>query len=265
MVGTSKCVHQPVRPCPLARTLRPSVGRHRIIRLASNTVAPVNDGFTYLPLHLPPSKFSQVKTSQFIKSSKDVRECPPLNYPEFAVIGRSNVGKSSLINTLTGNDKLAKVSKEPGMTKLINHYLINDSWYLVDLPGYGYAKAGKEDRKAWISFTKRFFVERDTLVHVFLLLDSTLPPQPLDVDCAQWLSEVQVPFSLVFTKLDAAKRGGPAPQANIRQLKTALAEEWEALPWCFETSSKTGAGRSELLSFIASLRDMHLAAERRKK
>ncbi|GFH06813.1 EngB-type G domain-containing protein [Haematococcus lacustris] len=179
-------------------------------------------------------------------------------HPEFAVIGRSNVGKSSLINALTGNDKLAKVSKEPGATKLINHFLIDDGWCLVDLPGYGFSKtAGKAAREEWLSFTKDFFISRDALVHVLLLVDASLPPQAVDIDCANWLAECQVPFCIVFTKVDNRKKDLPTPAANIKAFKTMLAADWEALPWCFETSSRTGTGKAQLLGYLASLRQLH--------
>ncbi|KAL6758731.1 P-loop containing nucleoside triphosphate hydrolase protein [Haematococcus lacustris] len=216
------------------------------------------DSFTYLPLSLPEPLNSRVTKSQFLKSSKAVSECPRNSHPEFAVIGRSNVGKSSLINTLTGNDKLAKVSKEPGATKLINHFLIDDGWCLVDLPGYGFSKtAGKAAREEWLSFTKDFFISRDALVHVLLLVDASLPPQAVDIDCANWLAECQVPFCIVFTKVDNRKKDLPTPAANIKAFKTMLAADWEALPWCFETSSRTGTGKAQLLGYLASLRQLH--------
>ncbi|KAG1656611.1 hypothetical protein FOA52_008434 [Chlamydomonas sp. UWO 241] len=166
---------------------------------------------------------------------------------------------------LTESVMLAKVSKEPGMTKLINHYLVNDSWHLVDLPGYGFAKtAGKEDREKWLSFTKDYFISRDHLVHVLLLVDASLPPQQVDLDCADWLAECEVPFAIAFTKLDNVKRStkkvkATPPARNIADFKRALSAKWERLPWCFETSSKTGTGKSQLLGYIASLRQLHVA------
>jgi len=152
---------------------------------------------------------------------------------------------------------LAKVSKEPGMTKLINHFLINDTWYLVDLPGYGFAKtASREARASWLDFTKDFFISRDALVHVLLLVDGSLPPQQVDLDCAAWLAECEVPFAIVFTKADAAKKGAPTPAQNVRAFKKALSQVLEVLPWCFETSSRSGRGRSEVLGYLASLREL---------
>ncbi|KAF8071226.1 SAD2 [Scenedesmus sp. PABB004] len=195
---------------------------------------------------LPSGDFARIKKSVFVGASVDLKGCPPQSHPEFAVIGRSNVGKSSLINMLTQNSKLARTSKEPGMTKTINHYLINDSWYLVDLPGYGYAKtAGKAARAGWLDFTKDYFIKRSALVAVLLLVDASLPPQGVDLDCAAWLAEAQVPFAVVFTKTDARKKGGPAPGANMRAFQAALLESYETLPDCFATSAAQGTGRSE--------------------
>ncbi|GAX74646.1 hypothetical protein CEUSTIGMA_g2094.t1 [Chlamydomonas eustigma] len=228
--------------------------------LSSSHNIPGSKGeFTYLKLQLPPAENTRVKKATFVKSSPSVKLCPPDRYPEFALIGRSNVGKSSLINCLTEHNGLAKVSKEPGMTKLINHYLINDTWCIVDLPGYGFAKtAGKEARDSWIKFTKDFFISRDNLVHVLLLVDASTPPQQLDMECANWLAECEVPFAFVFTKIDSNKKEGPTCSKNIRAFKQMLAKDWEELPWCFETSSKTGSGKSELLGYLASLRALHL-------
>ena len=207
---------------------------------------------------LPPGDFSRVKKAVFVGSAVDLRQCPPDGkLPEFAVIGRSNVGKSSLINMLTSNDKLARVSKEPGMTKTINHYLINDSWYLVDLPGYGYAKASKGAAASWLGFTKDYFLNRDALVLVLLLVDASLPPQPIDVECARWLGDSEVPFAVVFTKADAArkrKKGEPAPAQNMAAFRRALMEDWETPPPSFETSSREGRGKAELLGFLAGMR-----------
>ncbi|EFJ40821.1 hypothetical protein VOLCADRAFT_69046 [Volvox carteri f. nagariensis] len=211
-----------------------------------------------MQLDLPPPLNSNIRNAAFIKSSTRVADCPPDKLPEFALIGRSNVGKSSLINSLTRNDKLAKVSKEPGKHHLINHYLINDSWYLVDLPGYGFAKAGKSSKEEWLKFTKDYFIERENLVSVLLLVDSSVPPQEVDKDCANWLAECEVPFCIVFTKIDNRKRDMPPNAQNIRAFKQLMAEEWEELPRCFETSSRTGAGRSDLLGYVASLRELHV-------
>ncbi|GLC37751.1 hypothetical protein PLESTB_001473100 [Pleodorina starrii] len=232
----------------------------RRVRTAIRLAAGSSDGFQYMQLDLPPPLNSNIRKAEFIKSSTRVADCPPDKLPEFALIGRSNVGKSSLINSLTRNDKLAKVSKEPGMTKLINHYLINDCWYLVDLPGYGFAKAGKSNREEWLTFTKDFFIQRENLVSVLLLVDSSVTPQQVDADCANWLAECEVPFCIVFTKIDNRKRDMPPNAQNVRAFKQLMAAEWEELPRCFETSSRTGAGRSELLGYVASLRELHIRA-----
>uniref|UniRef100_A0A383WAZ8 EngB-type G domain-containing protein n=1 Tax=Tetradesmus obliquus TaxID=3088 RepID=A0A383WAZ8_TETOB len=161
---------------------------------------------------------------------------------------------------LTQNSKLAKVSKEPGMTKTINHFLINDSWYLVDLPGYGYAKtAGKSDRASWLTFTKEYFAKRQALVCVLLLVDGSISPQQVDLDCANWLAEAQVPFAIAFTKCDARKKSGPTPAANIKAFKAELLKDYEQLPACFETSAQLGQGRVEVLGYLASLRQLEAA------
>lgn len=215
---------------------------------------------TYLKLDLPAPNHTKIKSATFVKSSPNVASCPPDRYPEFALIGRSNVGKSSLINMLTESKSLAKVSKEPGMTKLINHYLINEGWYLVDLPGYGFAKtASKDSRDGWLQFTKDFFIHRNNLVHVLLLVDASLPPQEVDCDCANWLAECEVPFAICFTKIDNDKKiAGGSSAKNIRAFKELLAKDWEAIPWCFETSSREGKGKCEVLGYLASLRELHL-------
>lgn len=203
---------------------------------------------------LPAPSHSRVKTADFVKSSTAVSQCPPAKHPEFAVIGRSNVGKSSLINMLTGKKALAQISKTPGKTKCINHFIINNSWFLVDLPGYGYAKRSKDLRLEWNDFTKDYLLNRATLANVLLLIDSSIPPTQVDLECADWLAASQVPFALVFTKLDKRKKGIPSPQENIDAFKEALMEEWEHLPFSLETSALKNTGRQELLSHIASLR-----------
>ncbi|GAB5363316.1 hypothetical protein AAMO2058_000872600 [Amorphochlora amoebiformis] len=156
---------------------------------------------------LPKPGKIRISQSTFAGTSKSIHYCPPPRYVEFAVIGRSNVGKSSLINALTGNKKLAEVSKQPGKTRSINHYLIDDSWYLVDLPGYGYAKVAMTERFGWHKATQQYFTKRPTLALVMLLIDSSIPPQKIDLECANWLGEAQVPFMLVFTKVDKSKKG----------------------------------------------------------
>ncbi len=199
----------------------------------------------------------RVKTAEFIKSSVTVEQCPPPRLPEFAVIGRSNVGKSSLINLLTGRNSLAMVSKTPGKTRCINHFLINNAWYLVDLPGYGYAKTSKENVMGWNKFTREYFTERETLVNVFLLIDASIPPMELDLACANWLGEAEVPYTLVFTKVDKRKKGVPGAEDNIAQFEARLGETWEELPSAVATSSRSGAGKNELLTHIARMRSLY--------
>lgn len=203
---------------------------------------------------LPAPTFTRVKTADFVKSSTAVKDCPPAKHPEFAVIGRSNVGKSSLINMLTGKKSLAQISKTPGKTKCINHFIINSTWYLVDLPGYGYAKRSKETRLEWNNFTKDYLLNRDTLANVLLLIDASIPPTEIDLQCANWLASSQVPFTIVFTKLDKKKKGVPTPKENMKAFQNTMLKDWEHLPFTLETSSLKDMGRQELLSHVASLR-----------
>ena len=163
-------------------------------------------------------------------------------------MGRSNVGKSSLINRLTGHGKLAKTSGTPGKTQLINHFLINDDWYLVDLPGYGYAKVSQREREKWQQMIRMYLRKRETLVCCLVLLDSRLPPQPVDLDFMRYLGEQGIPFVIVFTKAD--KQSGAKTEAGVEAYKAHLLETWEELPPTFVTSSESGLGRDELLAFI---------------
>ncbi|KAF5827883.1 P-loop containing nucleoside triphosphate hydrolase protein [Dunaliella salina] len=207
---------------------------HQVFRttLPFGTVAAFDPTLPNLPgLNKPAKSETTIKTATFVKSSVSTGHMPAEVGPEFAFIGHSNVGKSTLLNFITGRSDLAKVSKQPGKTTCINHFLINHRYYLVDCPGYGHARASKTERVEWHAMTKAYFLERRTLAHVFLLVDSTLPPQRIDVDAALWLTEHQVPFSLVFTKVDlsshgsgssssssvASKRGGPAAAAHWRR------------------------------------------------
>ena len=204
----------------------------------------------------------KVKTAEFLKSSVDVKHCPAAVYPEFAVIGRSNVGKSSLINMMTGRNALAMVSKTPGKTRCINHFLINRSWYLVDLPGYGYARVSKDNIAEWNEFTREYFLERENLAAVLLLVDASIPPLELDINCAGWLVEAQVPFVIVFTKLDKRKKGVPPAEENMASFETMLQEKYEDLPPIIATSSKTRKGKGELLTLIAQIRSHYNASAR---
>ncbi len=189
-----------------------------------------------------------VKEAEFIISSTDVAKCPKTVLPEYAFIGRSNVGKSSLINMITGNGSLAKVSGKPGKTRLINHFLINKEWYLVDLPGYGYAHASKTDRDKWEKFIRKYLSSRKNLYCIFLLIDSRVEPQKNDLSFMEWLGEYQIPFVLVFTKTDKLNK------AEFESFRSSysekLLESWEELPTMFVTSSSTGLGKEEILDFI---------------
>lgn len=190
----------------------------------------------------------EVKSATFVISNSDWRKCPSDNRPEYAFIGRSNVGKSSLINMLTSNKSLAKTSVRPGKTQLINHFLINHEWYLVDLPGYGYAKIAKTARAEWMKMIKDYFANREQLVSTFVLIDSRIPPQKIDLDFISFLGTNGIPLSIVFTKVDKLKQRETA--LNVNAFKKALAEEWEELPPIFITSSVSGTGRSKILNYI---------------
>ncbi|KAL4437187.1 hypothetical protein ABPG75_004326 [Micractinium tetrahymenae] len=213
------------------------------------------DNAVPLEVALPPPRGVRVKSAEFIKSSVNVAQCPPPRFPEFAVIGRSNVGKSSLINMLTGRSSLAMVSKTPGKTRCINHFLINGAWYLVDLPGYGYARTSKGNVVEWNRFTREYFTERETLVTVLLLVDASIPPMALDISCAAWFAEAEVPFTVVFTKLDKRKKGGPPAEENIAAFEAQVEEACGYAPPTILTSSKSGKGRNELLAHVAQLRE----------
>lgn len=193
----------------------------------------------------------KIKTAEFVISNSDVAKCPTGNLPEYAFIGRSNVGKSSLINMLTGRNGLAKTSATPGKTLLINHFLVNNEWYIVDLPGYGYASRGKEIREQLARMIKSYIMKREQMVNLFVLVDSRHKPQKIDFEFITWLGENGVPFSLVFTKLD--KLGNQAGLRNVEEYKQALTEQWEELPPVFVTSSVDGRGRDELLDYIEQI------------
>ena len=195
----------------------------------------------------------KIKTSEFEISNTDFRKCPEGNKPEYAFIGRSNVGKSSLINMLTGHGGLAKTSSTPGKTLLINHFIINGEWYIVDLPGYGYARRGKESREQLAKIIKSYIMGREQMTNLFVLVDSRHKPQKIDLEFMEWLGENGVPFSIVFTKMD--KLGREAGMKNVQAYKTQLMEQWEELPPIFLTSSEDGRGREELLDYIASINE----------
>lgn len=197
-----------------------------------------------------------VNTARFEISNTDVNKCPDSSKHEYAFIGRSNVGKSSLINMLTGKKNLAMTSSTPGKTMLINHFLVNDSWYIVDLPGYGYAQRSKTDRQRLEKIIKSYILRRSQMTNLFLLIDSRHKPQKIDLEFIKFLGENGVPFSIVFTKTD--KLSKKAAEDNIAAYCKALLEQWEELPPVFVTSSETGKGREELLAYIAELNQLPL-------
>ena len=192
-----------------------------------------------------------IKSAEFVISNSRVEKCPTTGLPEYAFIGRSNVGKSSLINMLTARKGLAMTSQKPGKTQLINHFIINDSWYLVDLPGYGYARLGKASRDSLRRMIEDYVLERKELVLLFVLIDCRHEPQKIDLEFIQWLGEEGVPFSLVFTKADKLSKGRLA--SNIEAYTAKLHEEWEELPPIFVTSSEERVGRDELLGYIEEI------------
>ena len=193
----------------------------------------------------------EIKQSKFVISNSKVENCPNSTLPEYAFIGRSNVGKSSLINMLTGRKNLAKVSGKPGKTRLINHFLINEKWHLVDLPGYGYAKVSKKEKKVFQKFITDYFKKRKQLVNAFVLIDSRHQPQTIDLEFMQWLGVNAIPFSIIFTKIDKLK-----PQTldeNLVHYKSVLMEYWEELMPIFLSSSKGKTGKDEILDYIQNI------------
>ena len=193
-----------------------------------------------------------IKTAEFVISSARADRCPPTDgKPEYAFIGRSNVGKSSLINMLTGRKKLAMTSATPGKTLLINHFSINNEWYLVDLPGYGYAKRGKKEMEKLRNLIEYYVLERKELTCLFVLIDSRLTPQRIDLEFIQWLGEEGVPFALIFTKADKSKT--TELRKNVDGFLNELRKEWEELPPHFVTSSAQGRGRDEVLDDIEQI------------
>ncbi|MBQ2065500.1 MAG: YihA family ribosome biogenesis GTP-binding protein [Paludibacteraceae bacterium] len=192
-----------------------------------------------------------IKSATFVKSSPTVAQCPNTGTPEYAFIGRSNVGKSSLINTLTGIKGLALTGSTPGKTLLINHFLVNGEWHIVDLPGYGFAQRGKKQREELRRMIEGYILGREQLTNLFLLIDSRLEPQQIDLEFIEWLGENGVPFSIVFTKADKLTK--TALNTNIENYKERLKEDWEQLPPIFITSSQTRDGREEILNYIEQI------------
>ena len=193
----------------------------------------------------------KIKSAEFIVSNSDVTKCPKSRLPEYAFIGRSNVGKSSLINMLTNRKSLAKTSGRPGKTQLINHFLINKNWHLVDLPGYGYARVSKSAKKVFQKFITQYFASREQLVTAFVLVDIRHNAQPIDLEFMQWLGEHGIPFSIIFTKADKLKP--KAIENHIADYKTTLLETWEEIPNYFVTSSSNGIGKDDVLEYIDQL------------
>jgi len=189
-----------------------------------------------------------IKTATFICSNTKVSALPTANMPEYAFIGRSNVGKSSLINMLVNQHGLAKTSQRPGKTQLINHFLVNEKWYIVDLPGYGYAKVSKSSREKWEKFIRNYITKRESLQCVFVLIDSRIEPQKIDLEFCCWMGEIQIPFALAFTKAD--KQSPVKTKQNVEAFKKALGGWFEEIPPYFITSAEKGAGRDEILQFI---------------
>lgn len=192
-----------------------------------------------------------IKEAEFVVSNTDYKLCPKPDKKEFAFIGRSNVGKSSLINMLTGRKKLAKISQTPGKTQLINHFLIDDSWYLVDLPGYGYAKISKSKRREWGRMIEEYLSNRENLQLVFVLIDSRLEPQKIDLEFVNWLGKAGVPLALVFTKVD--KQSSNKTQKSVAQFKKALLTTWAETPVMFATSAETAVGKEDLTVYIQDI------------
>jgi GTP-binding protein len=189
-----------------------------------------------------------IKEAIFVISNQNIYKCPKPDLPEYAFIGRSNVGKSSLINMLTTNNNLAKTSSTPGKTKLINHFLINNSWYIVDLPGYGYARSSKKDRSNWQRMIEDYIETRENLMTTFVLVDSRIEPQKKDIAFIEWMGNMQLPFVIIFTKSDKISPNELAH--NVSVYKKELLKQWDELPEMIFSSSKSMQGKEEMLSYI---------------
>ena len=200
----------------------------------------------------------KIKSAEFIISNQEVAKCPKDNFPEYAFIGRSNVGKSSLINMLTERKSLAKTSGRPGKTQLINHFLINKNWFLVDLPGYGYARVSKSSKKVFQKFITNYFAKREQLVLAFVLVDIRHKPQPIDLEFMEWMGQNQIPFSIIFTKADKLKP--KAIDNHIEDYKAIMLETWEDMPSYFITSSSKSIGKDDLLNYIEVVNEQFYTA-----
>lgn len=196
-----------------------------------------------------------IKSAEYLQSEADWRKCPPPNLPEYAFIGRSNVGKSSLINMLTNNKSLAKTSSKPGKTQTINHFLINKNWYLVDLPGYGFAKTSKTNREKWQKMISDYLLFRENLQLVFVLVDARIEPQRIDIDFMNNLGESGIPFTIIFTKTDKISSG--KTMSNVQKMKNVLSETWEELPIMMKSSAVSTAGKEEILNFIEEINQQY--------
>lgn len=194
-----------------------------------------------------------INTAEFVISNTKLSLCPNPDKPEYAFIGRSNVGKSSLINYLTNHKNLAKTSGKPGKTQLINHFIINNNWYLVDLPGYGYAKASKKSREKWEQFISDYILKRENLLNLFVLVDSRLAPQKIDLDFMEWLGIKGIPFSIIFTKID--KLSSTQLNKNLMAYKKEMLKYWEEMPIHFSSSASGKIGKESILNYINSINE----------
>ncbi len=201
----------------------------------------------------------RIKQAEFIISNTNFKKCPKPDLPEYAFVGRSNVGKSSLINMLTERRSLAKTSSKPGKTQLINHFLINKLWYLVDLPGYGYAGVSKTLRFEFARFSKNYLLKRENLICLFVLIDSRLKPQAIDLEFMQWLGENRIPFAICFTKQD--KLSKKESIKNLNNYKNELLKGWEELPQIFLSSATKKSGKENILTFIANTNKVYKSAQ----
>ena len=192
-----------------------------------------------------------IQSAKFIGAFPKTDDCPKTEFPEFAFIGRSNVGKSSLINLITNRKDLAKVSKTPGKTQTINFFLIDQSWHLVDLPGYGYARVSKSTREVFSKMIKYYITHREQLLTIFVLIDATISPQKIDLDFINWLGEIRMPFAIIFTKSDREK--ALVIQKNVKLFKSKMLENWEMLPNCIITSSEKNRGGKEIMEYIKNV------------
>ncbi|MBT3383830.1 MAG: YihA family ribosome biogenesis GTP-binding protein [Prolixibacteraceae bacterium] len=193
----------------------------------------------------------EIKEARFLISNSVIEKCPVPDKPEYAFIGRSNVGKSSLINMLTNKKSLAKISGNPGKTRLINHFIINEEWYLVDLPGYGYAKVPINERKKWEKFLRKYILQRENLYCLFVLIDSRHEPQAVDLEFMEWVGISEIPFSIIFTKTDKLKP--EELEKNLKVYQEKMFETWETMPGYFISSAETGEGKEDILNFIESV------------